>query len=429
MMPVTVILLGTLNTKGRELAFLRRCIEENGAETIVVDVSSKQSLHQIKADYSCEVVAKAAGSGFQEVSAMPKAEAARTMAGGASQIVSKLIEKGTGDAVVAVGGGSGTALGCEVLRTLPRGLPKIMISAVAASDMTPLLGTKDIILINAVVDICLNRILRQVFVNAAHATVAMARLWHSRSSAAMLEGEKPLVAATMYGVTEPCVLAARDLLETEGYEVLVFSGGGKGPASMEELALDGAIDLVMDITTTSLVDEVAGGTRSSGTGRLLAAGHKGLPQVVAPGALDMINFGPLHTVPDKFRHRLFYSHTNVTTLMRTSVEESMRLASVMAQRLNQARGPVAVLIPRRGFSKYDHEKGPLAMTYDGKPSGRQWYDPIANEAFIETLKKELDTGRVKTEVINAHINDREFAEEVVRTLLSLTPEKGRSSGF
>jgi uncharacterized protein (UPF0261 family) len=269
-----------------------------------------------------------------------------------------LIEKGKGDAVVAVGGGSGTALGCEVLRTLPRGLPKIMISAVAASDMTPLLGTKDIVLVNAVVDICMNRILRQVFVNAAGAAVAMAKLWHSSASAGMLEGEKPLVAATMYGVTEPCVLAARDILETKGYEVLVFSGGGKGPASMEELALDGAIDLVMDITTTSLVDEVAGGIRSSGAGRLLAAGHKGLPQVVAPGALDMINFGPLHTVPDKFRSRLFYSHTNVTTLMRTSVEESTKLAFVMAQRLNQARGPVAVLIPRKGFSKYDHEKGP-----------------------------------------------------------------------
>jgi uncharacterized protein (UPF0261 family) len=242
----------------------------------------------------------------------------------------------------------------------------------------------------------------------------------------MLEGEKPLVAATMYGVTEPCVLAARDILETKGYEVLVFSGGGKGPASMEELALDGAIDLVMDITTTSLVDEVAGGIRSSGAGRLLAAGHKGLPQVVAPGALDMINFGPLHTVPDKFRSRLFYSHTNVTTLMRTSVEESTKLAFVMAQRLNQARGPVAVLIPRKGFSKYDHEKGPLAMTYDGKPSDRQWYDPMANEAFIETLKKELDSRRVKINVVDSHINDREFAEEVVRTLLSLSPKKAES---
>ena len=137
----------------------------------------------------------------------------------------------------------------------------------------------------------------------------------------------------------------------------------------------------------------------------------------------MINFGPLHTVPDQFRNRLFHSHTNVTTLMRTNVEESIKLASVMAQRLNQARGPVAVLIPRKGFSKYDHEKGPLAMTYDGKPSDRQWYDPIANEAFIEALRNELDTGRVKIKVIDAHINDREFAEEVVRTLLSLSPKK------
>lgn len=419
-MSVTLLLIGTLNTKGKEIEYLRQSIEENGAGTILIDVSSKLSAHEIKADYSCEAVAEAAGSGFQEVSAKPKAEAARIMARGASQVASTLIERGGVDGVVAVGGGSGTALGCEVLRTLPRGLPKIMISAVAASDMTPLLGTKDIIVFNAVVDICMNRILRQVFMNAAHAAVAMARLWHSRVSSAMLKGEKPLVAATMYGVTEPCVLAARDILETKGYEVVIFSGGGKGPASMEELALDGAIDLVMDITTTSLVDEVAGGIRSSGTGRrLLAVGQKGLPQVVAPGALDMINFGPLHTLPEKFRDRRFYSHTSVTTLMRTNVEESIKLASVMAQRLNQARGPVSVLVPRKGFSKYDHEKGPRAMTYDGKPSDRPWYDPIANEAFIEALNRELDRDRVKIKIIDAHINDRMFAEEVVRTLLSL----------
>ncbi len=213
-MSVTVLLIGTLNTKGKEIEYLRRSIEENGAGTILIDVSSKSSVHEIKADYSCEAVAEAAGSAFQEVSAKPKAEAARIMARGASQIVSTLIEGGGVDGVVAVGGGSGTALGCEVLRTLPRGLPKIMISAVAASDMTPLLGTKDIIVFNAVVDICMNRILRQVFINAAHAAVAMAKLWHSKVSPAMLKGEKPLVAATMYGVTEPCVLTARDILET-----------------------------------------------------------------------------------------------------------------------------------------------------------------------------------------------------------------------
>lgn len=416
-MAVKVVLVGTLDTKGKEIEFLRQCIEENGAEAIIVDVSCKQALDEAIAHHPCEVVANAADLDFRKVALHPKAEAARIMAKGASRVIARAIEEGGADAVVAVGGGSGTALGCEVLRALPRGIPKVMISAVAASDMSWHIRTKDIMVVNAVVDICLNRILREVFINAAHATIAMARRWRANSSRILAEEGKPLVAATMYGVTQPCVSTARDLLEAKGYEVVIFSGGGLGPTSMEELATDGAIDLVMDITTTSLIDEVVGGKRSSGPGRLSAVGSKGLPQVVAPGAVDLVNFGPPHTIPNKFKDRLFYRHTSTTTLMRANTEELIKLAQLMADRLNKARGPVAVLVPKKGFSKYDHEKGPLGMAYDGRPSDRPWWDPEANLAFSEALRNKLDPNRVKFKVINSHINDRAFAEELVAALL------------
>jgi uncharacterized protein (UPF0261 family) len=294
-----------------------------------------------------------------------------------------------------------------------------MISAVAASDMSWHIRTKDIMVVNAVVDICLNRILREVFINAAHATVAMARRWRTESSHISTEESKPLVAATMYGVTQPCVFTARELLEAEGYEVVIFSGGGLGPTSMEELATDGAIDIVMDITTTSLIDEVVGGKRASGPGRLSAVGNKGIPQVVAPGAVDVVNFGPPHTIPNKFKDRLFYRHTSTTTLMRANTEELIKLAQLMAERLNKARGPVVLLVPQKGFSDYDHEKGVLGMTYDGRPSGRPWHDPEANLAFSEALRNKLDPNRVKFKGINSHINDRAFAEELVAALLRL----------
>ena len=417
-MSVKVICIGTIDSKGNELDFLRQCIEKNQAQAVIMDVSCKQYESRDGIDYSCEVIARSAGTEFSNVAALPKAEAARIQARGATRILEGLIRDGQADAVIAIGGGSGTAMGCEILRALPSGLPKVMVSAVAAGDLTWHLGTKDIIVFNAVVDICLNRILRQVLRNAAQAAVAMAKEWQTRG-AKSLEGDKPLVAGTMYGVTQPCVFAARKLLEAKGYEVVIFSGGGRGPVSMEELVRDGLIDLVMDITTTSLIDDVVGGTRSSGPGRFLAIGKKGIPQVVAPGAIDMVNFGPPHTVPEKFKDRLFYYHTYTTTLMRANAEECRVLARLMAGWLNETQGPVAFLIPQKGFSKYDHEKGPRARNYVGTLSDRPWFDPRANEAFIETLKKELDTKKVRLKIIPAHINDPAFAAEIVHSLLRM----------
>ena len=418
-MKVNILLIGTFDTKSKEMEFLRQSVEKNTAEAIVFDVSCKEALGDVKVNYPCHEIAKEGGLEFREVIKQPRVKAAKIMADGASRIIKKLINEDKVDAVIAVGGGSGTVLGCDILRSLPMGLPKVMVSAVAAGDMTRNIGTRDIILINTSVDITLSRILRRVFVNAADATVAMAKRWHDKGASTPWEEDKPLIAATMYGVTQPCVFAARALLEKKGYEVVIFSGSAMGPTAMEEFVTDGAIDLVMDITTTSLIDEVVGGSRASGPGRLTAVCSKGIPQVVVPGAVDMVNFGPPDTIPAKFRERLFYRHTAAATLMRANMDESTRLAHLMAERLNKTLGPVAVLIPGQGFSKYDHEKGPSGVTYDGKPSGRPWYDPETNLAFIQALQTKLDTNRVTLKVIDSHINDPVFAEELVFSLLSL----------
>ena len=421
-----VLLIGTLDTKTKEIEFLRQSIEKNNAQAIVLDVSCKEALGEVKVDYPCHEIAKAAGFAFREVMKQPRVKAAKIMAEGASCIIKELINEDKVDAVMAVGGGSGTVLGCDILRSLPLGLPKVMVSAVGAGDMTRNIGTRDIILINTAVDITLNRILRRIFINAADATVAMANRWRAKDSSIPWEGDKSLIGATMYGVTQPCVFTARDLLDAKGYEVVIFSGGAMGPTAMEEFVTEGAIDLVMDITTTSLIDEVAGGCRASGPGRLTAVGRKGTPQVVAPGAVDIINFGPPNTIPTIFHDRLFYRHTAATTLMRANMDESIQLAHLMAERLNKTLGPVAVLIPKQGFSKYDQEKGPNGMTYNGKPSDCPWYDPETNLAFIQTLQNKLNTNRVILRVIDSHINDPMFAEELVCSLLSLV--KAREAG-
>jgi uncharacterized protein (UPF0261 family) len=417
-MKVRIAIIGTLDTKGKEIQFLRHCVADHGAEAVILDVSCRSIDAEWKPDYSCAYIAGRGHGDFRRLSMGPRTEAAAIMARGAASILLELIENDRIDAVMAIGGGTGTGLGCEILRTLPTGLPKIMLSAVAAADMTRHLGTRDIVLFNTVVDICLNRILEEIFRNAAEATLAMAKRWRSDKDKKTPDREGPLVGATMYGITQPCVFAVRDLLEPKGYEFVIFTGGGMGPTAMENLAYDGKVDIVLDLTTTSLIDEVVGGIRQSGEGRLLRAGLRGVPQVIAPGAIDVVNFGPPGTVPPQFHDRVFYRHTEVTTLMRADSEESVRLAELMAGRLNEARGPVIFLIPLRGFSKYDSPNGPPAINFDGSPSELTWYDPDSNRAFAEALRQNL-ADRIVLREVDAHINDPEFAREVVAAVLSL----------
>jgi uncharacterized protein (UPF0261 family) len=279
----------------------------------------------------------------------------------------------------------------HAMRELPVGVPKLVVSTMASGDTRPYVGAVDITLMYSVVDIAgLNPISERILGNAAAAVAGMAQSQGPRAKA-----EKPLVGATMFGVTTPSVTEARKRLEDLGYEVLVFHATGTGGRSMEALMRSGFVTASLDITTTELADELVGGVLSAGPERLEAAGGLGIPQVVSLGALDMVNFGPFETVPAEFRDRLLYKHNPTVTLMRTTPEECATLGRVIAEKLNRARGPLTVFVPLKGIS--------LIATED-----QVFHDPAADEALFGALREHLDPD-VDLRELDLDINDPEFA--------------------
>ncbi|MGI8865664.1 MAG: Tm-1-like ATP-binding domain-containing protein, partial [Rubrobacteraceae bacterium] len=313
----TVVLLGTLDTKGIEYDFLRDRLREAGVEVTLIDAGI---IGEPKAtpDITREEVARAAGEDVEALaSAGDRGAAVAAMARGAGEIVRNLHDEGRLDGIIAIGGSGGSALATQAMRVLPVGVPKLMVSTVASGDTRPYVGESDVTMMYSVVDIAgINQISARILSNAAGAIAGMAK-----APIPEVGEEKPLIGATMFGVTTPCVDAARERLEELGYEVLVFHATGAGGLSMEALVRDGFITAVLDTTTTELADDLVGGVLSAGPDRLEAAGELGVPQVVSLGALDMVNFGPPETVPKEFDGRLFYEHNPTITLMRTTPEE------------------------------------------------------------------------------------------------------------
>ena len=313
------------------------------------------------------------------------------MAVGAKAILARLFEQGAIQGVVSLGGSAGTAIATAAMRALPCGFPKLMVSTVASGDIKPYVGTTDICMMPSVVDIAgLNHVSRRIIGNAAGAICGMVA-----SEPAGALNQKPAIAATMFGVTTPCVTAARRLLEERGYEVLVFHATGAGGQAMEQLIEDGAFRAVLDMTTTELADELVGGVMSAGPHRLEAAGRKGIPQLVCPGAIDMVNFGPVETVPPQFRSRNLYVHNPSVTLMRTTPEECAEIGRITATKLNRASGPVTVLIPLQGVSAIDK-------------IGAPFYSQEALDAYRRALKASLSP-TIRLVELDAHINDEGFA--------------------
>jgi uncharacterized protein (UPF0261 family) len=299
-----------------------------------------------------------------------------------------------------MGGSNGSALVTQAMRALPVGVPKLMVSTVASGDTRPYVGTVDIAMTYSVVDIAgINRVSEQILTNAGAAIAGMARAYEGFAPAT--EG-KPLVAASMFGVTTPCVTTARQWLEDHGYEVLVFHATGTGGRSMEALVAGGYITGVLDITTTELADELVGGVLSAGPDRLEMAGKMGVPQVVSLGALDMVNFGPIDSVPERFRGRNLYQHNPAVTLMRTTADECAALGRIIARKLNAATGPVSLFIPTRGISTIAVEGG-------------VFYDPEADRALIDTLKTDLSE-TIEIDEVDMDINDPRFAEAMAARL-------------
>jgi len=400
MISKTIALIGSLDTKGDEFAFLRDLIRALGLRTLVIDVGVLDG-PSFAPDISRAAVAEAANQSLEALARQrDRGRGIEAMTAGAVAIIRDLFERRAIHGVVSLGGSAGTTIASAAMRALPIGFPKLMVSTLASGDTKPYVGTADICMMYSVVDIAgLNAVSRRVLGNAASAICGMVARPQTSDST-----EKSALAATMFGVTTPCVTAARRHLEGQGYEVTVFHATGSGGRAMEQLITDGAFQGVLDLTTTELADELVGGVLSAGPHRLEAAGLKGIPQIVCPGAIDMVNFGPSDSVPNRFHGRKFHIHNANVTLMRTTVEECAEIGRITATKLNSARGPAMVLIPMQGVSAID------------KP-GEPFYCPAALEAYRRTLKAIL-TPAVEVVELDAHINDERFAQTAADLLLS-----------
>jgi len=390
----TVVLVGTLDTKGLEYAFVRDELVGHGVDVVLVDAGVLGS-PLTPPDIPREEVARAAGADLGAlVAAADRGVAVAAMGRGAAAVVGELHAAGRLDAILGLGGSGGSALISAAMRALPIGVPKLLVSTVASGDTKPYVGTVDLTMMHSVVDIAgVNRISERILANAAAAAAGMAKRYASFTPTAAFA--RPVVGATMFGVTTPCVTVARERLEALGYEVLVFHATGVGGQSMERLMRDGFIAAVLDATTTELADELVGGVFSAGPERGEAAGALGLPQVVSLGALDMVNFGPAETVPAAFADRLLYQHNPTVTLMRTTPAECAELGRRLARKLNTARGPITLFIPLKGISLIATE-------------GQVFYDPAADAALLGAIRENLGD-HVEIVEMETDINDPAFA--------------------
>lgn len=394
----TVVLVGTLDTKGDEYAYLRDRLQRHGVNTLLVDVGTLEP-PRAHPDIDRHEVAGAAGIDLDElVAARDRGRAVSAMATAAAAIVRRLYDEGRCHGILAAGGSGNTAIATSAMRALPVGVPKLMVSTVAAGDTRAYIGATDLMLMASVTDVAgINSISGRILANAAAAMAGMVD-----APPVKLGDQRRLVAATMFGVTTPAVTAAREALEQRGYEVLVFHATGTGGMAMEGLIDSDFIAGVLDLTTTELADRLVGGVLAAGPERLEVAGRKGLPQVVSLGALDMVNFGPRDTVPPQFESRNLYIHNPSVTLMRTTPEENAELGRIIAEKLSGARGPVALFVPLKGVSAIDVEGGPF-------------HDPIADRALFDAVRDNL-AENVELHELERNINDPEFAAAMVEKL-------------
>lgn len=402
----TVVLLGTLDTKGTEYAYLRDRLQELGCDVVLVDTGVLGE-PLTPPDISRQEVAEASGVDLVDLAAAnDRGAAVAAMARGAATLVSQLHEEGRLHGILGLGGSGGSSLVTHAMQALPVGVPKLMVSTVASGDTRPYIGAVDIAMMYSVVDIAgINRVSARILSNAAAGIAGMANAY---AQPLPESDDKPLIGATMFGVTTPCVTTAREWLERNGYEVLVFHATGAGGQSMEALVAGGFLRGVLDITTTELADELVGGVFSAGQNRLEKAGQRGVPQVVSLGALDMVNFGPLETVPERFRERNLYIHNPTVTLMRTTPAECAELGRQIGTKLSAAKGPVALFIPRGGVS---------AISTDGGV----FHDPAADAALIDSLLASVGPN-VEVHDLDDDINDPRFAEMMARRLTELIAE-------
>ena len=395
----TIAILGTMDTKGEEHAFVANLIRQRGHRTLVIDVGALDE-PRLKPDVSRQEVATAAGVDLAGlVARRDRGETVQAMSIGAPIVLSRLAAEKKIDGVISLGGGGGTAIATAAMRALPIGFPKLMVSTLASGNTAQYVGVKDIVMFPSIVDIAgLNRISRQILSRAAGAICGMVEAPPSQGTT-----DKPIITASMFGNTTACVQHARQILEKAGYEVLIFHATGTGGRTMESLIESGLVAGVLDITTTEWADEIVGGYLGAGPARLEAAAKTGVPAVVTPGCLDMVNFHGPESVPPRFSGRNLYQHNPQVTLMRTTPEECRQIGAMIANKLNASIGPVTVLIPLRAISVIS------AM-------GQKFHDPAADRALFDAIKLGLRPD-IPVREYDCEINDPQFAEACAAALL------------
>ncbi len=392
-----IAVIGTLDTKGEEHAFVADKIRELGLQAMLIDVGTT-NLPTVSADVRMlEII-----SDFSRPH--DRGACVAEISRAAADYVAELVRQGKVDGVISLGGGGGTSIGTTIMRALPFGIPKVMVSTLASGNTAHYVGTSDIVMFPSIVDVAgLNRISRSVFSRAAHAICAMtlAQSVAQQNSS----DQQPLILASMFGNTTECVQTAIAELEQAGFESLVFHSTGTGGKTMESIAASGMAVGVLDITTTEIADEVVGGILSAGPDRLEAAGRAGIPTVVVPGCVDMVNFGTIDSVPEKFADRLLYQHNEQVTLMRTTPEENAAIARFMANKLNRYVKPPTVILPLGGVSRISEKSGPF-------------YDPKADEALFAVLRQELNP-EIPILELEVPVNHPDFAHLCAKSLLNL----------
>ena len=405
----TIAIAGTFDTKGKEFLYVKTLVEKLGITPYMIHTGVFAPAFEV--DVTNSEIAAAAGYDIEEiVERKDRAMATEALSKGMEILVPRLYAEGKFDGIISFGGSGGTSLATPAMRALPIGVPKVMVSTMASGNVSQYVGTSDIVMIPSIVDVAgLNKISKTIFKNAVLAIAGMVSLEPEQEVEE--EVSKPMVAATMFGVTTPCVDRAKVYLEERGMEVLVFHATGTGGKTMEALIQAGFFQGVLDLTTTEWCDEIVGGVLAAGSARCEAAVKAKVPQVVSVGACDMVNFGPMDTVPEQFASRNLYKHNPTVTLMRTTVPENREIGSMLASKWNQAETEMTVLLPAKGVSMIDAKGQP----FDG---------PEERKELFAAIREGIYNTKVEVLEVDNNINDTAFAELAAQKLLDLM-EKGK----
>jgi len=405
-----LLMMTTLDTKGREAAYMKECVRDLGIHPILMDVGTLGE-PLTRPDITRDEVVEAGGHRFEDLMrGENRSIAVKAVQEGGVILARRLFDEGKLQGTFGMGGGTGTAIVTHVMRSLPFGLPKVVVSTVASRDVREYIDTKDIVMFHSVADILgLNEFLRLILGQAAHAICGMIEM------GSVIKKENAMVAVTAYGINSICAIQAEPLLQERGYEMIAFHANGCGGMAMEEFVAQGLVAGVLDFTTHEIADEIFGGyCKGIGPMRLETAGKIGIPLVVAPGGLDNAVFSPFYPMPDRLKGRKIHSH-DIRFCVRMGPEEMKEFAKIIGEKLNGSKGPTYVLIPKKGWSEADK-------------AGMELFDPKTNQIFVEELRK-IITPKIPIEEMDVHISEPAFALRAVEVLDHMIRyHRGRETG-